>query len=77
MYNDSGSKTLFILGEQITGQYITPEIDKQLEEITEANLAQRGNCLLMLLHDVYILGHINGVRAERAKRAGKKASHAV
>lgn len=70
MYND-GSQTLFILGEQITGQYITPEIDKQLEEITEANLAQRGNSLLMLLHDVYILGHINGVRAERAKRAGR------
>lgn len=70
MYND-GSQTLFILGEQITDQYITPEIDKQLEEITEANLAQRGNSLLMLLHDVYILGHINGVRAERAKRAGR------
>lgn len=70
MYNN-GSKTLFILGEQITGQYITPEIDKQLEEITAANLAQRGNSLLMLLHDVYILGHINGVRAERAKRAGR------
>lgn len=70
MYND-GSQTLFILGEQITGQYITPEIDKQLEEITETNLAQRGNSLLMLLHDVYILGHINGVRAERAKRAGR------
>ena len=76
MYNN-GSKTLFILGEQITSQYITPEIDKQLEEITAANLAQRGNCLLMLLHDVYILGHINGVRAERAKRAGKEVSHAV
>lgn len=28
-------------------------------------------------YDIYILGHINGVRAERAKRAGKKASHAV
>lgn len=76
MYND-GSQTLFILGEQITGQYITPEIDKQLEEITEANLAQRGNSLLMLLHDVYILGHINGVRAERAKIAGKEVIYAV
>ena len=76
MYSN-GSKTLFILGEQITGQYITTEIDKQLEEITAANLAQRDNCLLMLLHDVYILGHINGVRAERTKRAEKEASHAV
>lgn len=56
MYND-GSKTLFILGEQITGQYITPEIDKQLEEITEANLAQRGNCLLMLLHSQKLIGN--------------------
>ena len=76
MYN-SGSKTMFILGEQVTGRYITPEIDKQLEEITEANLAQRGSCLLMLLHDVFILGYINGVRGERAKRARKERRNDV
>lgn len=76
MYNN-GSKTLFILGEQPISHYITQEIDMQLVEITEANLAERGNCLLMLLHDVYMLGHINGVRSERAKKARKEKQHGV
>lgn len=76
MYNN-GSKTLFILGEQITSHYITPEIDRQIEEIKEAHLAARVNCLLMLLHDVYILGHMNGVRNERSKRARKGNCHGM
>lgn len=71
MYNN-GSKTMFILGEQYTGDYITPEIMQQLQEIFEANIAGRGYDIPMLLQDVFIWGYINGVRGERAKRAGKE-----
>lgn len=76
MYNN-GSETMRILGEQYTSDYITPEVMQQLQEIFEANIAGRGYDIRMLLQDVFIWGYINGVRGERAKRAGKEVSHAV
>ena len=70
MYNN-GSKTMRILGEQYTGDFITPEVRQELQEIFEANIAGRGYNVPMLLQDVFIWGYINGVRGERAKRAGR------
>lgn len=70
MYNN-GSETMRILGEQYTGDYITPEVRQELQEIFEANIAGRGYNVPMLLQDVFIWGYINGVRGERAKRAGR------
>lgn len=70
MYNN-GSETMRILGEQYTSDYITPEVMQELQEIFEANIAGRGYDITMLLQDVFIWGYINGVRGERAKRAGR------
>ena len=71
MYNN-GSKTMFILGEQYTSDYITPEVLRQLQEIFEANIAGRGYDIRMLLQDVFIWGYINGVSGERKRRRGRK-----
>lgn len=71
MYNN-GSKTMFILGEQYTSDYITPEVMQQLQEIFEANIAGRGYDIRMLLQDVFIWGYINGVSGERKRRMGQK-----
>lgn len=68
MYNN-GSKTMFILGEQYTSDYITPEIMQQLQEIFEANITGRGYDIPMLLQDVFILGYID--RLKREKRHGR------
>lgn len=69
---DNGSKTMFILGEQYTSDYITPEVMQQLQEILEANIAGRGYDIRMLLQDVFIWGYINGVSGERKRRKGQK-----
>lgn len=71
MYNN-GSKTMFILGEQYTSDYITPEVMQQLQEIFEANTAGRGYDIRMLLQDVFIWGYINSVSGERKRRRGQK-----
>lgn len=71
MYSN-GSKTMFILGEQYTSDYITPEVLRQLQEIFEANIAGRGYDMRMLLQDVFIWGYINGVSGERKRRRGRK-----
>ena len=71
MYNN-GSKTMFILGEQYTSDYITPEVMQQLQEIFEANIAGRGYDIRMLLQDAFIWGYISGVSGERKRRRGQK-----
>ena len=73
MYN-SGSETMRILGEQRHFDYITPEVMQELQEIFESNIAGRGHEIHMLLSDVFIWGYINGVRGERAKRAGRESN---
>ena len=73
MYN-SGSETMRILGEQRHFDYITPEVMQELQEIFESNIAGRGHEIRMLLSDVFIWGYINGVRGERAKRAGRESN---
>jgi len=64
---ENGSKTLFILGEQIPTKYITQEVFQQIQEIKEFNLKERPEIDWMLF-DVYMLGHINGVHDERKRR---------
>lgn len=71
MYNN-GSKTMFILGEQYTSDYITPEVMQELQEIFEANIAGRGYEIPMLLQDVFIWGYMKGVHGERNRRKGQK-----
>lgn len=57
--------TMELLGKQVTLQIITPDIEKQMDEITEA---REYTATFMTSLDMFMLGYIHGKRAERARR---------
>ncbi len=65
------NKTMRHLNQQNYDRKITDKDYRQLKNVWNAHKAYRPIDIVMVLSDAFVLGHIAGTRAERAKRKVK------